>query len=120
MLALGACGTDTSTPEGLGEAVADATSDGSIDTLKDLTCPKDRNTFAADLDPDKIREQLKAEDLEITVEFVKASAEGNQATLSFKTTFGNLPKKLTDMGMPTSSTNTQTARKQGDNWVICN
>lgn len=120
LLTLSACGNDQSTPEGLGEAVADAANDEDPDTIKDLACKKDQAAFADDFDFDKMRRQLGAEDLSFSVEFVKAATKGNTATLTFKTTFDNLPKKMTDMGMATSTENEQNAVKEGENWVICN
>lgn len=120
LLTLSACGNDQSTPEGLGEAVADAANAEDSDAIAELACKKDQATFTQDFDFAKMREQLKADDLTFTVEFLEATTKGETATLKFKTTFENLPKKMTDMGMPTSTENEQNAVKEGENWVICN
>lgn len=120
VLTLAACGADQSSPDGLGEAVADAANDEDADAIAELACKKDRAIFTKDFDFAKMREQLQTDDLTFTVEFVEATTKGESATLKFKTTFENLPKKMTDMGMPNSTENEQNAIKEGENWVICN
>lgn len=114
------CGADFRTPEALGEAVAEAATDEDIDALKEFVCAKDRAELVQLLDINKSRKELHADDLEATIEFIKAQPEGKEVILMFKTTFENLPQRMTDMGMPTSTENSQTAIKEGDRWVMCN
>jgi hypothetical protein len=120
VLSLAGCGADQSSPDGLGEAVADAANSEDIEAIQDLACSKDKASFKTDFDFDKMRTQLGAEGLSFDVEFVKSETKGNTATLTFKTTFENLPKKLQDMGMPNATENKQNAIQEGDTWVICN
>lgn len=119
-LGLAGCGTDQSSPDGLGEAVADAANDEDPDAIQTLACDKDKASFKTDFDFEKMRKQLGADDLEFTVEFVKSETGDKTATLTFKTTYENLPKKMQDMGMPTTTENTQNAIKEGNNWILCN
>lgn len=120
MLGVAACGGDQSSPEDLGEAVADAANAEDLDALVELVCGKDKAGVEDDFDFTKAREELKAPDLEFDVEFLTMQRKGDTATLTFKTSFENLPKQMKDMGMPTSTEMTQKAIQEDGNWVICN
>lgn len=119
LLGMAACGADHGTPEELGRAVAEAANAEDADTIKVLTCAKDRAAFAEDFDFAKVRKDLGADDLGIKVTFVKAEKNDNAATLVFKTTFENLPKAMRDMDMPSTTENKQRAVKEDDRWVLC-
>lgn len=120
LLGVAACGGDQSSPEDLGEAVADAANAEDLDALVELVCGKDKAGVEDDFDFTKAREELKAPDLEFDVEFLTMQRKGDTATLTFKTSFENLPKQMKDMGMPTSTEMTQKAIQEDGNWVICN
>lgn len=120
LLGAAACGGDQSSPDDLGEAVADSANAEDLDALVELVCAKDKAGVEEDFDFKKAREELRAPDLEFAVEFVKSDTKGDTATLTFKTSFENLPKQMKDMGMPTSTEMSQKAVQENGNWVICN
>lgn len=120
LLGVAACGGDQSTPEGLGDAVADAANAEDLDALVELVCANDKAGVEDDFDFKKARDELKAPDLEFDVEFLTMQRKGNMATLTFKTSFENMPKQMRDMGMPSSTEMTQKAVQEEGNWVICN
>lgn len=119
LCASAACSSDQGSPEALGEAVASAASNGDVDSIRELTCVKDSKDLAADFDVERIRNELGAEDLAFTVEFINAHTNGDQATLTFKTTFENLPQHMREMMMPSTTENTQRAIRQDDRWTLC-
>ncbi|MQA63952.1 MAG: hypothetical protein GEU86_21370 [Actinophytocola sp.] len=120
-VAVSACGApELTTPDELGEAVAEAINDQDFDAIKELTCDKDRDEIAEEINFDKTRADLDAEDLEISVEFLKAEADGDKASLTFTTTLDNLPERLADLGMPTTSNDQQSAKRTDAQWSLCN
>lgn len=115
------CGaSEHSTPDELGEAVADAINDQDFDAIKELTCDKDQDEIAGKINFDETRANLDAEDLEISVEFVKAEADRDKASLTFTTTLDNLPERLADLGMPATSKDRQSAKRVNAHWILCN